>query len=253
MPSLSSKYGLSYEYLVSEPITILFSDRVWNCSCWVVKATPSWTLVDAGAFLILWVKSINGYLCKTQYEYDIEGAHRNTFLVVKDTEALVPAFRSTRFNALGLVQKMRRDGKLFVEEEGLEVWKSRYSSTSIISHQLTPENGSSSWQVTQDPGPKGRFFYCLVFKSYPDIPYCQKLHSSCPQFWWIPRWANMCSGCCAPRPSIPSWGKKPLPCNLRHIPPKSCCWWSLQNWPGRCRLACALDRRSTFLINILLD
>ena len=63
-----------------------------------------------------------GYLCKTRYEYDIDGAHRNTFLVVEDTEALPPApFRSARFNALGLVQKMRRDGKLFVEEEGLEV------------------------------------------------------------------------------------------------------------------------------------
>ena len=103
MPSLSSKYGLSYEYLVSEPITILFSDRVWNCSCWVVKGTPSWTLVDTGAFLILWVESIHGYLCKTWYVYDIDGAHRNTFLVVKDTEAFVPAFRSARFNTLGLV------------------------------------------------------------------------------------------------------------------------------------------------------
>ena len=76
--------------------------------------------------------------------YDIDGAHRNTFLVVKDTEAFVPAFRSARFNTLGLVQKMRRNSKLFVEEEGLEVFKSRHSSTSVISQEPTPENGSSS-------------------------------------------------------------------------------------------------------------
>ena len=178
MLSLSSKYGLSYEYLISEPITILFGDRVWNCSCWVVKGTPSWTLVDTDAFLILGVKSIYGYLCKTWYEYDIDGAHRNTFLVVKDTEALPPApFRSARFNALGLMQKMRRNGKLFVEEEGLEVWKSRHSSTSEISHELTPENGFSSWQVTQDPGPEGRFFLLSCLGILP-------WHSLLPEIAW---------------------------------------------------------------------
>ena len=79
-----------FTYLVSEFIAVLLGDWCWNCSRWVSEGSPGRALGNAEALVVL---------------------------LVKHAEALfrIPAVSSAPLYALGLMQKMRRNGQLVLK------------------------------------------------------------------------------------------------------------------------------------------